>query len=270
MSYTKFRKVVWDYYKKHGRDDLPWRHTRDPYRILVSEIMLQQTQVERVVPFYERFIKEFPTLRVLAHAPLSRVLKAWQGLGYNRRAKNLHEAAKQIVKEYRGKFPKDEKQLESLRGVGPYTARAVAAFAFNRDMIFVETNIRTAVMHHFFPKKKKVSDTEIENILVAAFPMGKAREWYSALMDYGSYLKRSGVRTNHRVKGYAKQATFRGSLREARGAVLRALLTGTKSEASLLVLLGPKRKSQMKTALAVLIREGLVEATRGGFRLSNA
>jgi len=232
--------------------------------------MLQQTQVERVIPYYKNFIKKFPTVNRLAKAPLSEVLSAWQGLGYNRRAKMLHEAAKQVVKEYRGKFPKDERDLESLRGVGPYTARAVAAFAFNRDMIFIETNIRTAVMHHFFPKKKKVSDVEIENVLVGAFPVGNAREWYSALMDYGSYLKRSGVRTNHRVKGYAKQAKFEGSLREARGAILRALASGTKSESEIASLLGRKRASQMKTALAALRREGLVEATRGGLRLPNA
>jgi A/G-specific adenine glycosylase len=151
--------------------------------------------------------------------------------------------------------------------VGPYTARAVAAFAYNADVIFIETNIRTAVMHHFFPRKREVSDKEIEKILEAAFPKGKAREWYSALMDYGAALKKAGVKTNARVKGYAKQAKFDGSFRQARGAVLRALSAGPLPSAKLTMLLGRERESQVKGALASLTKEGLVEIARGKFRL---
>lgn len=263
----EFRKLAFDYYRKYGRHDLPWRRTKEPYRILVSEVMLQQTQVERVIPYYKEFLKRFPTVETLAGAPLSFVLTAWQGLGYNRRAKMLHEAAKQVVKEYRGKFPRDIEKLESLRGVGPYTARAIAAFAFNKDVTFIETNIRTAVMHHFFAKKEKVSDAEIAKILTRAFPKGKAREWNSALMDYGSYLKRSGVRTNHRVKGYVKQKKFDGSYREARGAILRALVRAPRKGAFLTTLLGSERELQMKSALASLTKEGMVELRRSLFRL---
>ncbi len=268
MSFTSFRKIVLNHYRTHGRHVLPWRATRDPYHILVSEVMLQQTQVERVQPYYQKFIRKFPNVRRLAAAPLSEVLRAWQGLGYNRRAKMLHEAAKQLMKEYDGKFPHEIEQIQALRGVGPYTARAVAAFAFNTDVIFVETNIRTAVMHHFFPKKKKVSDMEIEKVLRSAFPKGSARQWYSALMDYGSYLKRSGVRTNHRVRGYTKQKAFKGSLREARGAVLRTLFENPKKEKTLLTMLGSRRTTQMKEALRVLTAEGMIEVSRGVFRLS--
>ncbi|MFZ3044025.1 MAG: A/G-specific adenine glycosylase [Minisyncoccia bacterium] len=226
--------------------------------------MLQQTQVDRVIPFYKSFIKKYPTAKKLAAAPLPEVLKSWQGLGYNRRAKQLRAAAQALAT----KKPCTVPELESLAGVGPYTARAVAAFAFNEDVVVIETNIRTAVIHHFFPKRKKVSDVEIGEILQAALPKGRvprrqgsagqAREWYSALMDYGAHLKRSGVSHNAKSKTYTKQSKFTGSLREARGAILREYTKGITSRVKLTGLLGPSRKAQMKTALEALIKEGLV------------
>ena len=242
---------------------MPWRKTHDVYKILVSEVMLQQTQVERVIPFYKKFIKQFPTAKKLAAAPLSDVLKTWQGLGYNRRAKMLHSAAKELVATRFDLGDSDLRSnlvaiLEELPGVGPYTARAVAAFAYNQDVIFVETNIRTAVIHHFFQNKKKVADAEIEKILVQALPKGKSREWYSALMDYGAHLKRSGVKLNAKVLHLIKQKPFKGSTREARGAILREFTGGATSRARLTNLLGPSRRTQMKTALAALISEGLI------------
>jgi A/G-specific adenine glycosylase len=236
---------------------LPWRKTRHTYRILVSEVMLQQTQVERVAPFYNKFIKQFPTEKQLAGAPLPAVLEAWQGLGYNRRAKMLHAAAQQLV----SKKADTVAALEVLPGVGHYTARAVAAFAWNADVIFIETNIRTAIIHHFFPKKKKVSDREIEEELVNVLPRGKSREWYSALMDYGAHLKRSGVSHNARSATYAKQSKFAGSLREARGALLRAYTRGITSRTKLVRLLGAGRKRQMEAAYAALVREGLLNGS---------
>jgi len=225
IEIKNFKKIVWAHYKKFGRHDLPWRpptlklrrgkENEFVYKILVSEIMLQQTQVHRVLPIYAEFTRRFPTAKKLAEAPLSDVLKSWQGLGYNRRAKMLHEAAK--------KFPRFNlvtrlnlvTELEKLPGVGPYTARAIAAFAFNQDVVFVETNIRTAVMHHFFAHKKRVSDKEIEKILTAALPHGRACEWYSALMDYGAFLKKSGIKLNAKHAKYVKQKKFAGSNREA-------------------------------------------------------
>ena len=149
-------------------------------------------------------------------------------------------------------------KLEKLPGVGPYTARAVAAFALNQDVIVIETNIRTAVIHHFFPKKKKVSDKEIEKVLVEALPIGKAREWYSALMDYGAHLKRSGISHNVKSKTYAKQSKFAGSLREARGAILRELARGSATYARLCNVLGTDRRGQAREALRALITEELV------------
>lgn len=272
----RFQKLVWEHHRKWGRHDLPWRKTRDSYRILVSEVMLQQTQVERVLPFYKKFLKQFPTAKRLTDSPLSDVLKAWQGLGYNRRAKMLHAAAKELA--VRKRFSVAE--LEALPGIGPYTARAVAAFAYNEDVIFVETNIRTAVIHHFFaPTEVRkgardntiygiVSDLQIKEVLVKALPKGNAREWYSALMDYGAYLKRSGVSHNLRSSSYAKQSKFSGSLREARGALLRELSRGPVLRRRLTNLFGADRKAQVAAALEALLTEGFIEQKGKKFSLT--
>lgn len=256
MSFTnsdvlRFRRVVLGYYTKHKRN-LPWRKTTNLYKILVSELMLQQTQVDRVIPYYTRFIKKFPTTRALSKASLKDVLSVWQGLGYNRRAKFLKEAATYI--EEKG-IPKD---LTLLPGVGRYTAGALTAFVYNKDAIVIETNIRTAVMHHFFPKRKKVGDREIEALLKKALPKGNARVFYSALMDYGAHLKRSGVRTNHKQKGYKPQSAFKGSLREVRGALLTSLHEGRKTKKTLYTLF-PKRRVQVDTALTELLKEKLIQ-----------
>jgi len=264
MTPASFRKIVWAHYKKHGRHDLPWRKTHDVYKVLVSEVMLQQTQVERVIPFYKKFIKQFQTAKKLAAVPLSQVLTAWQGLGYNRRAKMLHTAAKKLAARKSISIA----GLEELPGVGPYTACAIAAFAGNKNVIFIETNIRTAIIHYFFPGKKKVSDALIEKVLIQVLPKGKSREWYSALMDYGAHLKREGISHNARSKKYVKQAKFTGSLREARGAILRALASTRKYQGeALLNVLGVRRKTQMKTALNALCTEGLVQKRSNAFVL---
>ncbi len=268
MNPVGFRKAVWAHYKKHGRHDLPWRKTNDPYKILVSEVMLQQTQVERVIPFYKNLLKQFPTVEKLAAAPLADVLKAWQGLGYNRRAKMLHHAAKAVVEEHKGKFPITIRELVALPGIGPYTAGAVVAFAYSQDAVFIETNIRTAVTHHFFPKKKEVTDKEIIKILERVHPKGKGREWYSTLMDYGAHLKKSGVKINNKSKHYTKQSAFKGSLREARGAILRALAAGPASRGKIGRLFGPQRESQLGEALVALVQEGLVARSGRGYRLA--
>ena len=267
MTPKRFREFIHTWYQEHGRAHLPWRHTRDPYRILVSEIMLQQTQVERVLPFYTAFLTSFPDIRTLANAPLAEVLVHWQGLGYNRRAKMLHEAAKRVEEEFDGTIPKDIALLESLPGIGHYTARAVAAFAWNQDVVFVETNLRTVIMHHFFPDTEKVSDTEVLRLLEKLLPVGNARVWYAALMDYGSYLKRTGVRVNTRSAHYIKQKPFRGSVREARGALLKALTKKPERKETLLMLLGLDRSAQVSVQLETLIQEGLIQKVRNTYRL---
>ncbi len=255
MDIPAFRRMVWKHYRTEGRHDLPWRQTRDPYRILVSEVMLQQTQVERVKGYYGAWLKLFPTARALAQAPLGEVLKAWQGLGYNRRAKMLHEAAKVIA---RNGFPGTAEELEQLPGIGHYTARAVMAFAHNADAVFIETNIRTAVMHHFFSRQEAVHEKEVLAILEKAHPKGRSREWYAALMDYGAYLKRSGVRINGKAKGYTKQKAFAGSDRQARGGILKELAKGKATKMRLLGLLGDDRTDQLALQLAKLETEGMV------------
>jgi A/G-specific adenine glycosylase len=188
---------------------------------------------------------------------LGDVLRAWQGLGYNRRAKMLHTAAKSLTP-----FSKSAEELQKLPGIGPYTARAVMAFAHNSDEVFIETNIRTAVTHHFFPRRTTVDDREVLAVLEKAHPHGRAREWYAALMDYGAHLKRSGVRLNAKAKGYSKQKTFAGSDRQARGVILKELAKAPTTKSRILGLLGDDRTQQLEDQLAKLLAEGMV--TRKG------
>jgi len=219
----QFVNEVLAYYRENGRQTLPWRQTHDPYKIFVSEIMLQQTQVERVIPKYNAFIEHFPTVTALAEASLAAVLILWQGLGYNRRAKYLHECAKQVVKMHGGLFPSSESDLRALPGVGAYTAGAIMAFAYNVGLPIVETNIRTVYIHHFFRNKSDVHDREIMVLLKQTLPEQNARAWYYALMDYGSHLKRSGHNKGTSSSQYKKQATFAGSNRQLRGTIVRLL-----------------------------------------------
>lgn len=218
-----FVRTVKRFYDRHRRHSLPWRKTYNPYRILVSEIMLQQTQVERVVPKYKSFLGQFPNVKKLAAAPLSEVLKTWQGLGYNRRAKMLHECAKVVVDKYKGRFPKTYGELCELPGVGPYTAGAVMAFAYNKAVPLIETNVRTVFLHHFFQGKTEVADKEIVKLIERTLQHDNPRAWYAALMDYGVHLKREHGNQNHRSRHYTKQSPFEGSDRQVRGAILRLL-----------------------------------------------
>jgi A/G-specific adenine glycosylase len=218
-----FASAVKAFYTAHGRHDLPWRQTQDPYKILVSEIMLQQTQVPRVISKYAEFLKLFPTLQSLTNAPLGAVLSAWQGLGYNRRAKMLHQCAKTIVDEYKGAWPTDIATLRALPGIGPYTAGAVAAFAFNIPSTIIETNVRTVYLHHFFPNSTDVPDSSLLPLITATLDATDPRSWYYALMDYGSHLKQTIGNKSKQSKHYTKQSKFKGSDRQIRGAIIRAL-----------------------------------------------
>lgn len=218
-----FRQIVYDHYQRHGRT-LPWRETRDPYSILVSEIMLQQTQVDRVTGKYMSFLSAFPDFRSLAAAPLDAVLAAWQGLGYNRRALNLKRCAEAVMADHDGTLPPSIPELEKLPGIGHYTARAVAAFAFSIPSAFIETNIRAVYIHHFFNDSEKVHDREIFPLVEGALDHGNPREWYYALMDYGAHLKRLHGNPSRRSAHHATQSPFRGSNRELRSLILKAIL----------------------------------------------
>ena len=251
-----FRREVWKYWKKSGRHDLAWRKTRNPYQILVSEVMLQQTQVPRVEGKYREFLKAFPNVRALAKAPLFDVLKVWSGLGYNRRAKFLHDAAKDIVLKHAGNLPQDIDALLALPGVGEYTAKAVRVFAFNEPEILIETNIRTVFFHYFYSsvlQKSRIRDDQIVPLARAAAKKQDPREWHLALMDYGTHLKASGVRVNARSKHYTKQSKFEGSLRQVRGVILKAH-TGKES----LKMVRETYKDAYDKAFASLLKDGLI------------
>src|SRR3990167_5376659 len=216
-------KLVWEarrHYHEEARVHLPWRATRDPYKILVSEVMLQQTPAERVIPYYKKFIRTFPSAKVLARVSLANVLSVWQGLGYNRRAKFLHQAAKIINNKYSRydrRFPNTVEEIEKLPGAGHYTARAVAAFAFNSPEAFGATNIRTVFFYHM-GGRRTLSDAELLPLVARAFREShmEPREFYSALMDYGAHLKKQGMRLNARSAHYKKQSAFEGWARQLR------------------------------------------------------
>jgi A/G-specific adenine glycosylase len=264
-----FIKMVKDFHVAHGRHDLPWRQTHDPYKILVSEIMLQQTQVARVIPKFAEFLRLFPTVQALAKSPLSAVLTVWQGLGYNRRAKMLHLCAQTIVGEYKGQWPKDIAILQSLPGIGPYTAGAVAAFAFSTPSTIIETNVRTVYLHHFFSKGTNIPDSSLLPIITATLDHSDPRSWYYALMDYGSYLKQTHGNKNTQSKHYLKQSKFAGSDRQIRGAIIR-VLSSTKSGLSIAGLtkeLSPTAPERMQAQLQKLIIEDMVEKVGSRYRL---
>jgi A/G-specific adenine glycosylase len=219
----RFRKTVYSYFKLHGRD-LPWRKNQTPYSIFISEIMLQQTQVDRVVPFYCAFVKALPDFQTLAGAPLQKVLLLWQGLGYNRRAKHLKQAAEIIEHEHDGILPSSPETLEMLPGIGKATAASIAAFGFNAPTVFLETNIRTALIHHFFRDDDNISDNDLLPIANVVMNRRHPAKWYSAIMDYGTMLKKKYGNLSRRSAQYKKQSKFEGSRRQVRGKVLKLLL----------------------------------------------
>lgn len=280
MNTTQFKKTIWDYYKKNGRHDLPWRpptlkflrdkKTLDPYKILISEVMLQQTQVNRVIEKYKSFLKKFPTVEALAEAPLKDLLLEWQGLGYNRRAKYLKLCAEKVVSEYDGKFPKSFKELVALPGIGPATAGDILAFAYDIPVPVIETNIRSVFIHFFFPASLKlrrasplISDKELLPLIEQALPTFPyvqhrgVREWYWALFDYGAYLKQAR-NPNTQSKHYVKQSPFKGSNREKRSQILKLILTGAKSEKEITKALGYESDVVQKN-LEQMVKENLIK-----------
>ena len=242
-EFAQFKKVIWAYYATHRRS-FPWRerakNMRDSewvYRVVISEIMLQQTQAPRVVEKFNSFMKKFPDFPALAAAPLASVLAEWQGLGYNRRGLYLKKLAKTVTQKYAGKMPHTRDELVELPGIGPHTAGSILAFAFNIPEPFIETNIRTVFIHFFFKKysaARKISDSEILPLVAETLDHKNPRDWFFALMDYGVHLKqlaRVAQSSNigvgdpaRRSKHYKKQSAFKGSNRELRAALLRSII----------------------------------------------
>jgi A/G-specific adenine glycosylase len=266
-SKKKFAATVWDFYREHGRHNLLWRQTYDPYRILVSEMMLQQTQVDRVIPKYEAFIKKYPTVEKLARASLVDVLKLWQGLGYNRRAKMLLLCAQKVVQEYKGTFPSDEVSLLKLPGVGPYTAKAILAFAYSIPVSLIETNVRNVYLHHFFHDKTDVQDAEILRLIAVTADTKKPREWYYALMDYGSHLKKTHGNANIKSAHYTKQSTFKGSDRQIRGTIIKLLTKKSYTRAGLQKALSSYEDIRIDVQIESLLKEGMILKKRVQYQL---
>jgi A/G-specific adenine glycosylase len=269
-SVKEFRDKIWEYHSKNRRD-LPWRRTQDPYKILVSEIMLQQTQVKRVLLKYKSFLKRFPTLKSLAEAPLRDVLIEWQGLGYNRRGSNLKKTAEFIRKEFNGKFPKTFEELIKLPGIGQSTAGALLNFCFNTPTVFIETNIRSVFLYFFFKDSSDVSDTLIREKVEYTLVHTNSREWYYALYDYGTMLKLSkdpATRIIHRVsKHYKKQSRFQGSNRETRSQILKCILA-SKSALSIEKICektGCVKQVILKNLIS-MEKEGLITNTPKGWK----
>jgi A/G-specific adenine glycosylase len=255
VSYEEFKELVWRQGNLLYRD-MPWRRDTQPYYVLVSELMLQQTQVDRVIPKFEAFIRAFPTITVLADSSLADVLTLWSGLGYNRRAKFLHNAAKAVKEQFNGTIPSEIDDLVSLPGVGVNTAGAIRAYGFNLPTHFIETNVRTVYFYHFFPDQDAVSDKELKEVVAATADDEHPREWHWALMDYGAYLKKNGAGGLSKSKHYKKQSALKGSVREVRGAILRELTVSRQSIDELRHNL--HADDRFTVALEGLLRDGLI------------
>lgn len=266
-----FQKKVWDFYTVHGRHDLLWRPPQlkvkngkmDMYEIMVSEIMLQQTQVSRVLPKFNVWMKQFPNIKTLASTSRKDVLTLWQGLGYTRRAKFLHEAAQKITNDGVSKTVED---LEALPGIGHYTARAIATFAWNQAHAFVETNIRTVYIDHFFKNKESVADREILSLVEQTLDVSNPREWMYALMDYGSHLKSQGKAHNARAKSFTRQSKFKGSVREVRGSIMKFFATkSTLTKKDIQEFEKLFDTERVAKALAGLVKDDLLQKTAKGY-----
>ncbi len=250
-----FQRTVYAYYSKNGRS-FPWRATRDSYLILVSEVMLQQTPVARVLLKYRVFIEHFPTMEALARAPFKAVLSVWQGLGYNRRALFLHHLAQIVVHKHRPALPRTVEQLQGLPGIGQSTAAAVCAFAYNVPVVFCETNIRSVYLHCFFRGKTGISDRQLLPIIEQTLDRQDPRTWYYALFDYGAMLKEKYENPSRASLHYARQSPFEGSRRQVRAQTIAFVLDHPGST------LAHLRKAVPRVTLAIvetLITEGFLQ-----------
>lgn len=265
----KFQNKIWNYYRTQGRDFI-WRKKISPYNVVVSEIMLQQTQTSRVAEKFPAFIKQFPNFKALAQATTPELLQAWQGLGYNRRALYLCELAKTIVTTYKNKLPNNSAELISLPGIGPNTAGSIRAFAFDEPSIFIETNIRAVFLHEFFPGQVEIPDTALLPLIESTLPTTNYREWYWALMDYGVHLKKTQPNPSRASKHHTKQSNFKGSTREIRGKIIQQLTQKPHTLAEIkkiIVLVNPQKLAATEEILATLITEEFITKFQRHYKL---
>lgn len=266
-SFNDFKKIIWNYYSINGRL-FDWRNVDDPYKVFISEVMLQQTQTYRVAPKYSQWILAFPDFLTLANASLKEVLLQWQGLGYNRRGMYLHCAAQEIIQKYNGNLPDDPNLLVDLPGIGKATAASICAFAFNKQTIFIETNIRAVYIHFFFSGKDNVHDNEILPLVAATVDTDNPREWYYALMDYGVMLKKTLVNPSRKSKHHHKQSKFEGSDRQIRGMILRILTKSTDAipKQKLTDMIG-KDHVRVQKIIDLMIEEKLICTMQNGLSI---
>lgn len=262
MDIQVFRNMVWDHYTRHSRK-LPWRADTDSYAITVSELMLQQTQVSRVIPKYNEFMQLYPDWQALTEAKQADVLRAWQGLGYNRRARYLHQIAQFVTNNWAGNIPTDPKELSTLPGIGVNTAGAIIAYTYNLPVVFIETNIRSVFLHHFFNNKDNIHDKKILPLVEAALDTDNPREWYWALMDYGTHIKALYKNPSRRSSHYSKQSKFEGSRRQLRARVLKLVLSSSPLSAKQLS--EQFSDDRLPAVLKELVQEGLIGLNRGRY-----
>ncbi len=257
-NYNDFIKIIYDYYAVNRRS-FTWREEISPYRVLVSEIMLQQTQTDRVAYKFPQWLTYFPDFETLASVSTRDVIAAWAGLGYNRRALSLHSAAQRVMQEFGGNLPDDPEILETFKGIGPNTAGSICAFAFNKPTIFIETNIRAVYIHHFFPGEEKVHDKQLLPIIQETLDKNNPRDWYYALMDYGVKLKKEHKNPSRKSKHHTVQSKFEGSERQIRGMILRALTEYGKLSFDELIAVIPREQRRIENNLSDLIKEGFIK-----------
>lgn len=254
----QFRALIYSYYNKHKRE-FAWRNTDDPYHIIVSEVMLQQTQTERVKEKYEQFISTFPSLEQLAGASIAEVLKVWQGLGYNRRALALHALCQKIVEEYKSVVPQTPETLQTFKGIGAATAASICAFAFNSPTVFIETNIRAVFIHHFFLDAQEIGDKALFPLVEQTVDKEQPRIWYYALMDYGVMLKKTFKNPSRKSAHYTVQSKFEGSRRQLRGMIIKELVAAQELTVQSIVDYTKREKKEINEVLQELIEEGFVK-----------
>jgi A/G-specific adenine glycosylase len=258
---AQFQSQVWDFYSSHRRS-LPWRDDPSGYEVFVSEIMLQQTQVNRVIPKYHSWLKQFESFDQLRCASVADLVQAWQGLGYNRRVLWMRQSAEIITSEYGGRLPRDPDLLRRLPGIGPNTAGSLVAFAYNIPVVFIETNIRRVYIHEFFSGSDRVPDSSILELVSKTLDDQRPREWYYALMDLGADLAQRVTNPNSRSRHYGLQSKFEGSIRQLRGEVLRKMLDGRSDEKSMEI-----ADPRLGGVLDDLVHEGFLEIQSGQYRL---
>lgn len=263
-----FQDTIYRYYNQHKRE-FSWRNDPSMYHVVVSEIMLQQTQTYRVAPKFELFIQKFPNFQTLAQAPLKELLLAWQGLGYNRRALSLQKTAQIIVEQHNGIVPNNPEILKTFPGIGPATAASICAFAFDNPTVFIETNIRAVYIHFFFQQQSNINDKQLLPLIEQTVDKKNARQWYYALMDYGVMLKKNITNPSRKSAHHTQQSKFEGSDRQIRGMILRLLTQHNKLSYNQIIEHTEKEPHRVQKILMQLHAETFIKKNNDMFEISS-